>query len=90
MNFWKSGFMGNYIRRVNFKAFLFIEYIGTLHLDSIHVRNLVFGMYLPHGQFHKSDFQILKILLFFHFIGKKLQKMAEILDFFHFLAVFCL
>ncbi len=69
--------MCNYNRRVNFKSILFIEYLGTLHLDSEHVRNLVFCLYLHYGWVYKSDFEILTISLFFSFFGKKLQKLPK-------------
>ena len=55
-------------------------------MDTIHGRNLKFGMYLPCVTFHKSDVGIFEILLFRQFMGEKLPKMAAILDFCQFFA----
>ena len=84
INFWKFGFAGNYYRRANFKSRFLIEYKRYIHLDTIHARNLKFGMYLPCVTFHKSGWWIFEILIFGHFMGEKLPKMAAILDFWQF------
>ena len=45
-----------------------------IHLNSKHVQDLKFGMYLPCGAFDKFDVEILKILLFGQFMAEKLPK----------------
>ena len=67
--------------RKNLKLRLLIEFKRYIHLDSIHARNLKFGLYIPYMYFHKSARQILKILLFGNLMGKKRPKLAAILDF---------
>ena len=77
INFWKSQFMGNYSTRTIFKA-IFWEFwkkdFGTIHLGTIHARDLKFGMYLPCMMFYKSDVAILKILIFGLFMATKRSK----------------
>ena len=60
------------------------EYKRYIHLDTIHSRNLKFGMYLHCITLHKSNVAILKISYFGHFIGKNVPKVAVILDFWSF------
>ena len=64
---------------MNFNARFLIEYKRYIHLDTIHARNLIFGMYLPRMTFHKSDVAILKILGILW--AKMCPKMAAILNF---------
>ena len=74
MTIWKFGLQLNYYTRKNFNARLLKEYESYIHLDTIHARNLKFGIYLPCMTSHKRDVVMLKILYFGHFMGKNVPK----------------
>ena len=82
MIFWKSRFACNYTMHKNLKSRLLTEYKRYIPLDSIHGRNMKFGLNLP--QIWLTDFENFALWQFYG------QNMAKTGGHIGFLAVFCI